>query len=50
MTVSSPTNDQLREPAVEDEILTSGENVYVAPPWKLMWWRFRRHKMAMVSA
>ncbi|MBM4460699.1 MAG: ABC transporter permease [Chloroflexi bacterium] len=30
--------------------MTSGENVYVAPPWKLMWWRFRRHKMAMVSA
>jgi peptide/nickel transport system permease protein len=50
MTVSTPTNDQFREQAVEDEILTDGENVYVAPPWKLMWWRFRKHKMAMISA
>jgi peptide/nickel transport system permease protein len=50
MTVSAPTKDQYQEPALEEEILTGGENVYVAPPWKLMWWRFRKHKMAMVSA
>jgi len=50
MADATPTNDQFREPAVEDEILTDGENVYVAPPWKLMWWRFRKHKMAMISA
>ena len=33
-----------------DETLSGGENVFVAPPWKLMWWRFRKHKMAMISA
>ncbi|HEU5098485.1 MAG TPA: ABC transporter permease [Roseiflexaceae bacterium] len=27
----------------------SAEEVYVAPQWKLMWWKFRRHRMALVS-
>jgi peptide/nickel transport system permease protein len=38
------------DPAIEEELATGGEKVYVAPPWKLMWWRFRKHKMALVSA
>jgi len=50
MTVSAPMKDQVQEQALDDEILSGGESVYVAPPWKLMWWRFRKHKMAMVSA
>jgi peptide/nickel transport system permease protein len=25
------------------------EKVYVASQWQLMWWRFRRHKLALVS-
>jgi peptide/nickel transport system permease protein len=37
-------------PASEEELASSGEKVYVAPPWKLMWWRFRKHKMALISA
>lgn len=24
--------------------------IYVAPQWKLVWWRFRRHRLAMVGA
>ena len=28
---------------VEDE-----EELYVAPYWKLMWWRFRKHRMALI--
>jgi len=27
----------------------AGEDVYVAPQWKLMYWKFRRHRMAMIS-
>ncbi|HEY3230208.1 MAG TPA: ABC transporter permease [Roseiflexaceae bacterium] len=27
----------------------SAEQVYVAPQWKLMYWKFRRHRMAVVS-
>ncbi len=36
--------------AEEEDLQKAGEKVYVAPPWKLMWWRFRKHKMAMISA
>ena len=25
------------------------EQVYVAPPWKMMWWKFKRHKLALIS-
>jgi peptide/nickel transport system permease protein len=25
------------------------EKIYVAPPWLLMWWKFRKHKMAVIS-
>ena len=31
------------------EITSEEERIYVAPYWKLMWWRFRKHKMALVS-
>lgn len=24
--------------------------IYVAPQWKLVWWKFRKHKLALVSA
>jgi peptide/nickel transport system permease protein len=29
---------------------TEDERVFVATQWQLMWWKFRRHKMAMISA
>ena len=25
------------------------EKIYVAPQWKLMWWKFRKHKLALAS-
>ena len=33
-----------------DEISSKEEKVYVASYWKLMWWRFLRHRMAVISA
>ncbi|MBN1979755.1 MAG: ABC transporter permease [Anaerolineae bacterium] len=41
-----------KELAFEEEEIISGEEekIYVASYSKLMWWRFRKHKMAMVSA
>jgi peptide/nickel transport system permease protein len=33
----------------EAELHQASESVYIAPPWKLMWWRFRKHKMALIS-
>ena len=35
---------------MEDMIVDEKEaNVFVASQWKLMWWKFRRHKVAVVS-
>jgi peptide/nickel transport system permease protein len=28
----------------------TAERIYVATQWQLMWWRFRKHKLAMASA
>src|SRR5512135_490891 len=35
---------------VEEDLKKAGEKVYVAPPLQLMWWRFRKHRMAMVAS
>ncbi len=51
-------NQDLAWPAEDEELgelespeAIGGEDatVYTASQWQLMWWRFRRHKMAMVS-
>ena len=34
-----------------DELFAHGDaSVLVASQWKLIWWRFRRHKLALFSA
>jgi len=35
------------EPAAAPSI---EERIYIASQWRLMWWRFRKHKVAMVAA
>lgn len=40
-------------PTVDDAVvpvaaLDKGAAVYVAPAWKMTWWRFRKHKLAVV--
>jgi peptide/nickel transport system permease protein len=42
---------QIPAPGIEPfkPIATEEEKIYVAPYWKLMWWRFRKHKMALIS-
>ena len=30
-------------------ITEAEERISVAPQWQLMWWRFRKHKLAVVS-
>jgi len=51
MAVAGQAEEEIRQVQVEEEDLQkAGEKVYVAPPWKLMWWRFRKHKMAMASS
>ena len=43
-------------PLVEDEVggafvglAQDAEAIYVAPNWKLVWWRFKRHRLALFS-
>jgi peptide/nickel transport system permease protein len=33
-------------PAHKEEV----DSIYVAPNWKLVWWRFRKHKLAVASS
>ena len=35
--------------AVAEEV-TETERIFVAPQWQLMWWRFRRHRAAVVAS
>ncbi len=46
-----PTVDSGSQPSGVEfpEAATAEERIYVASQWQLMWWRFRRHKAAMVS-
>lgn len=37
------------DPYVADKLTAEQERYYMAGQWKLMWWRFRRHKPAVVS-
>lgn len=31
------------------ETMADGEQLFVASQWKLMWWKFKKHRLAMVS-
>ena len=37
--------------AVDEPVVTTAaeERVSVASQWQLMWWRFRKHRLAMVA-
>ena len=37
-------------PYVSEKLTAEQEKYYMAGQWKLMWWRFRRHRPAVVSA
>jgi peptide/nickel transport system permease protein len=38
------------DPYVSEKLTPEQERYYMAGQWKLMWWRFRRHRPAVVSA
>ncbi len=38
------------DPYVSEQLTAEQEKFYMAGQWKLMWWRFRRHRPAVVSA
>ena len=35
--------------ALPGTVASEAEREYIASQWRLMWWRFRRHKVALVS-
>jgi len=40
---------QDNEGIFDDDVVHGDEKVYVASHWQLMWWRFRKHRMAMAG-
>lgn len=38
------------EPSVAQKLTPEQERYYLASQWKLMWWRFKRHRVAVISA
>ncbi len=49
MTDQASTSTRLKSPLRRGR-QKSEEQVAVAPPLTLMWWKFRKHKMALISA
>ena len=40
----------MAEPEVALEAAATEQRIFVASQWQLMWWRFRKHKVAVASA
>jgi len=38
------------EPLATEAMTPEQERFYRASQWKIMWWKFRRHKVALISA
>jgi peptide/nickel transport system permease protein len=43
-------NETAWDPYVSEKLTAEQEKYYMAGQWKLMWWRFRRHRPAVISA
>ena len=44
------TTAAFREPGTEAVTSAREQRIFVASQWQLMWWRFRKHKVAVASA
>jgi len=42
--------DPVPAPAPGDHVTAGDQRIFVASQWQLMWWRFRKHKVAVASA
>ena len=38
------------EPYATEAMTPEQERVYLASQWQLMWWKFRKHRLAVISA
>jgi peptide/nickel transport system permease protein len=48
MQVEEPLSTGILDPDAE-AVTEAEERISVAPQWQLMWWRFRKHKLALLS-
>ncbi|WP_119460563.1 ABC transporter permease [Rhodospirillaceae bacterium SYSU D60014] len=42
-------SDEPFDPGVTEQLSPEQERYYMASQWRIMWWRFRRHRVAVVS-
>ncbi len=47
--MTTETNEPINHPLEADSVDNTEEKLYVATQWQLMWWKFRKHKMALVG-
>ena len=50
MSVKHYVNPEPFDPSDVEQFTPEQERFYTASQWQLMWWKFRRHKLALVSA
>ena len=46
--LATATSAEVAPPVIDDEV--EDVRLTVTPQWKLIWWRFRKHRLAVVSA
>jgi peptide/nickel transport system permease protein len=44
------TKNRTTSPALGSESFAGEDRIFVASQWQLMWWKFRRHKLAIVGS
>jgi peptide/nickel transport system permease protein len=50
MALETPSPAASTAATVSKQALAEEPRVFVAPQWQLVWWKFRKHKLAMISA
>jgi len=46
---ATPAKAKVTEPQAPEALAPTEERIFVASQWQLMWWRFRKHKLANVG-
>ena len=50
MSVRHYVNPEPFDPAEVERLTPEQERFYTASQWQLMWWKFRRHRLAVIAA
>jgi len=44
-----PSDVALDDAPLGPDLVDKGDEIYVAPQWRLVWWRFRKHRLAVIG-